>query len=617
MRKSIKTRTVLFTAAALAAAVALGVRARVAASSAPVAAATTTVGLSADAGRQRRWAIILETKIRQGDLSAAAPASTTILTGDWTVTVSGASAAGTEVACQLDKAHIVGSGFGTVDAKDLAQLEQNLGKRFWVTYQRDGAAKLLHFPREMGDDVRNFLELLVTGSELVHATQPSPQWTATERDGAGTYFAAYQQPSSSQIIKRKLRYVSLDGVAASGPAPIGVSIENAETRFTLDQDGLVSELHGHESSSLDSKMGAPALGVEITLQMQRALAANDRSLIGSLDRARAGLDSGPVVTQRAPAEELQARYDTRLIKDLTLHQVLEGLASGHPDDRTEPALEAIFRRRPSDIPAALAFVRQASPGAAKAVLQALGVAGTDAAQSALGAVATDGHAPAGLRVAALGGFVQTKRPSAATISTLVGLMDSTEPGIQRQALYMAGSVGSSGHDDDPAGTARIEAELLGRYARCSGPLCLDLLAALGNLATPAIVTPIAQALNNSPADLRASAVRALRKVKDPAAERLISATILGDHDPGVRAAAIFATTFRPIGTFVEPLTRAVRTDPVDYVRTAAINSVANHIDASPLIQAALVAAATDDVKPGIRRLARQALRPRAALQPVR
>ncbi len=615
MKKQIQTKTVLFTAAALAAAVALGVRTRVAASSAPAAAATATAAVPADAGHQRRWAIILETKMRQGDPSAAAPASTTVLTGDWTVTVSGASAAGTEVACQLDKVHIVGSGFGTVDAKDLAQLEQNLGKRFWVTYQRDGAAKLLHFPREMGDDVRNFLELLVTGSELVHATQPSPQWTATERDGAGTYFAAYQQPSPSQIVKRKLRYVSLDGVAASGPAPIGVRIESAETRFTLDQDGLVSELHGHESSLLDSKMGAPTLGVEIALQMERVRAANDPSLIGSLDRARPGLDTGPVVTQRAPAEELQSRYDTRLIKNLKLDQVLKGLTSGHPDDRTGPALEAIFRQRPSDIPAAAAFVRQASPEAAKAVLQALGVAGTEAAQSALGAVATDGHAPAGLRVAALGGFVQTRRPSAATISTLVSLMDSTEPGIQRQALYMAGSVG--GHDDDPAGTARIEAELLGRYARCGGPLCLDLLAALGNLATPAVLPPITDALNNSHADLRASAVRALRKVKDPAAERLISATILGDHDPGVRAAAIFATTFRPIGAFVEPLTRAVRTDPVDYVRTAAINSVANHVDASPLIQEALVAAATDDVKPGIRRLARQALGPRAAPQPVR
>ena len=615
MKKHIQTKTVLFTAAALAAAVALGVRARVAASTAP--AASAAVRPPADAGRQRRWAITLETKMRQGDPSAAGQVSSTVLTGDWTVTVSGASAAGTEMACRLENAHITGSGFGPVNTKDIAQLEQSLRKQFWVTIQRDGAAKELHFPHEMGDDVRNFLELLVTQTELVRAPQPSPQWTATERDGAGTYFAAYEQSGANTIVKRKLRYVSLDGVAAAGPAPIGVSIENAESVFTLDPDGAIAALHGHERSLLDSKMGAPMLGVEVSLQMNHARISNDPSLIGSLARAGAGLDSGPVVTQRAPAEELQARYDTRLIKDLTLDQILQGLQSGHPDDRTDPALEAIFRRRPSDIPAAALFVRQASPAAAKTVLQALGVAGTEAAQSALGSVATDAHLPVGMRVAALGGFVQTKRPTEATIATLIGLMDSPEPGIQRQALYMAGSVGSNGFDNNPAGTARIESELLGRYAKCSGPVCLDLMAALGNLATPAIMTPIGQALKDPRADLRASAVRALRKVKDPAAERLISATILDDHDPGVRAAAIFATTFRPIGAFVEPLARAVRTDPVDYVRTAAINSVANHVNASPLIQEALVAAATNDVKPGVRRLARQALGPLAAPPPVR
>ncbi len=611
MRKPTTTKLVLVTAAALAAAAALAVCTRVAASS-PGAATPPSAPGSPGAGRQRRWAITLETRMQPAGASASAHGGTTVLTGDWVGTVSGASAAGTDVAYQIENPHIVGNGFAAIDARDVSQLEQNLGRRFWVTYQADGAARQLHFPREMGDDVRNFLELLVTQTELVRPASPSPQWTATERDGAGAYFAAYEELGAGKVLKRKLRYVSVDGATTAGGASIGVRIEKAETRFSLDPDGLVAEVDSREVDLLDSKMGTPGLRVEIGLRLDQARSAMAPELIGSLEHARPSLETGPVVTQRAPAEELQSRYDGRLIKDLTIAQVLGTLANGHVDERARPELEAIFRRRPSDIPAATTFIRQAGPEAAKAVLQALGVAGTEAAQVALGELAADPHAPAPLRVAALGGFVQTRRPTATTISTIIGLMDSAEPGIRRQALYMAGSLGSNGHDDDPAATARIESELLGRYAKCAGATCLDLLAALGNLATPAIMTPIARALNDTRADVRASAVRALRKLKDPAAERLISTAMVDDPDPSVRAAAILATTFRPIGAFIEPLARTVRADPVEYVRSAAINSVASHIDTSPLIEQALMAAATEDAKPGVRRLARKALGPRAA-----
>jgi hypothetical protein len=51
-------------------------------------------------------------------------------------------------------------------------------------------------------------------------------------------------------------------------------------------------------------------------------------------------------------------------------------------------------------------------------------------------------------------------------------------------------------------------------------------------------------------------------------------------------------------------------DPVDFVRVQAINVLAEHVDRSPLVQEALVAAATRDPKPAARRLAREVLGPR-------
>jgi HEAT repeat protein len=605
MRKSIKTKMVLVTAGA-------ALLAAIAADFSRTRAAASGGGGSALAGRQRTWSVTLETRMEEPGVAPGSRAGTTVLTGDWVVTVSNASAAGYDLACELQHAHVAGSGFGDVNAADVERLERKLASRFWISYQPDGAATQVHFPREMGDDVRNFLELLATETQLVRPVQPSPQWTATERDGAGAYFAAYEQLGPGEIVKRRMQYLSVDGAAAPSASSVNVRIQSSETRFTLDAQGLVGEVTGHEVTSLDAKTGSPELGVEIRLHMDHARSTSAPELAGSLERARPDLETGPIVTQRATEDELQARHDARLTKDVTLPVTLQALREGHADDKTGARLESLFRQRASDVRGALAFTRGADPEASKIVLHALGAAGTPEAQEALCALADDASAPVALRTNALGALVQAKRPTESTISELLRLMDSPDSSLRRQATYIAGAAGSNAHDSDPASASRIEGELLGRYAKCGGPGCLDLLAAMGNLATASIVPPVEHALLDPTAEVRASAVRALRKVMDPSADRLISTTMIADRDPNVRAAAVLAATFRPIGPLIEPLSRAAQADPVDYVRSRAIEAVASHVDASPLIEQALFAVATKDPKPGVRRLAREALGPRAA-----
>ena len=67
---------------------------------------------------------------------------------------------------------------------------------------------------------------------------------------------------------------------------------------------------------------------------------------------------------------------------------------------------------------------------------------------------------------------------------------------------------------------------------------------------------------------------------------------------------------RPIGLMADAFARVVRSDPVEYVRTDAIQAVTPHVDESTQIQLALAAAATSDASPGVKRMARQALGPR-------
>lgn len=576
------------------------------------AAARPNAAAAALLGRQLRWDVTLETTLQPQDKAGTGRGGTSTLTGEWLVTVSGASAGGTDVACELRHPHVAGTGFGDVDPADVARLERNLATRFWVSYQADGAATALHFPRALGDDVRNFLELLVTESQLVRPARTNVQWTATERDGAGGYFAAYQQPGPTEIVKRKVRYLALDGAGAARASAVNVRIDSAETHYALDAQGVVGDLVGREAMRIDAQMGAPGLDVAIKLHLTNGRVGEAPELVGSLERAASGLETGPIVTQRASADELLARRDARLMRDADFSRLVEAVEQKRADATTQLALEAFLRRRPADVARAVAFVRRTEADAGQVVLRALGAAGTAAAQDALGGLATDGGAPLRSRIDALGAFIQTKQPTAATVGLLIQMMDAQEPGLRRQALYVAGAVGGDGHDASPGASARIQAVLLDRWRQTSGDARLDLLVALGNLGASAVVPTLEKALTDPNTAVRAGAARALRKVKDPSADRLIAAAMTGDHDPAVRAAAVLAASFRPIGPLVEPLAHAVRADPVEYVRSEAIDMVANHVDESPLLGQALLDAATSDSSPGIRRLARKALGRRLA-----
>ena len=59
------------------------------------------------------------------------------------------------------------------------------------------------------------------------------------------------------------------------------------------------------------------------------------------------------------------------------------------------------------------------------------------------------------------------------------------------------------------------------------------------------------------------------------ADRLLAATLRGDHDPTVRAAAVFAAGFRKLGPLVDALVETAENDPIDYVRSGAVTLLAH------------------------------------------
>ena len=133
---------------------------------------------------------------------------------------------------------------------------------------------------------------------------------------------------------------------------------------------------------------------------------------------------------------------------------------------------------------------------------------------------------------------------------------------------------------------------------------------MGNLGTAGVAPRIEEGLRSADPRVRAAAARALRKLAMPSTDRLIAATMTGDREASVRAAALSAAATRPIGPLVEPLAQLVRSDPTPYVRGDAIRVAGAHLDEAPQLEQALLAVAKGDANASLQRLARTALGPR-------
>src|SRR5208282_2835024 len=105
-------------------------------------------------------------------------------------------------------------------------------RRFWATYSRDGALLAVHFFEDVNPSDRNLLQMILTEAQYVRPRNGNPVYTVTERDGAGSYLAIYQQNGLHEAIKRKLKYIETDGVAGAAPNGVRVSVDQSELHFS-------------------------------------------------------------------------------------------------------------------------------------------------------------------------------------------------------------------------------------------------------------------------------------------------------------------------------------------------------------------------------------------------
>jgi hypothetical protein len=554
-------------------------------------------------GEQRRWALDFLVRLEQPGLDQPVAIE---LSGDLVATISALREGEYDVALEVVNARIKSDGFGKQSPQAIEQVQQRLARRFWATYRDDGSLLGIHFFNDVDPGDRNLLQMIATEVQLVRRDASEMVWNALERDGAGTYLAIYNWADPHSVIKRKVKYVRPDAEPGAPTDGLRLVVEQSELRFRFDHDGEISTLEASERVRMgvlpDKSGDLVAVTTTRLTHLQRGKAPE---LIDSLAHAGSNVLSSPILTHRSDPEKLRARLDDQLLEGHTSESLLEAATSKASEDpEIASRLAAMFRRRPNSIPEALALLRKT--GRQKRITDALGAAG---AVGALGSLAGSAAVATPVRIDALTAMVLVQSPSLEAMRISAALLDDPDVQVASAARILGGAVARAGRRDHPSEANAIDSALIVRY-RSAGEVrdISDLLAAFGNSVGPSVLPVIESALHDARALVRAAAARALRLAEAPEVDRLLSALITGDSDPHVRADAIFASSFRrPSAAVFEALQQAARGDPAEHVRSNAVSLLRQHPDACPGIPDTLAWIAQHDTKPGVRRLANEAL----------
>lgn len=576
------------------------------------ALATAAVALAAttpsaiNLGDQARWSLDLRVRLEQ----TSAPSVEVRVTGEWISTVVALRPGEYETQLQIADVRFTDEEKKNASAASLEELRVRLSRPFWATYRADGGLQAIHFYRDVSPSDCNLLQMVATELQLVQPNSESAWWTAQERDGAGEYLAVYVKLQPDRILKRKLKYLYVDGTTGVAANNVRLVIDESRITFSMAPNGAIEAADGTSRMRIEVaavKADQLATVTEIHLGNRRAVQAPE--LIGSLARALPNVIRSAIVTHRPDPAEVQAQADDRLLEGHTTELLLREAFAKQPADKDLSArLEALFRRRPEAASAAVALL--AKDGAQKRITDALAEAGSPAALAALATIARNSLLDESLRVDAIVAFVQVQHPSLEAMHVPAGLMGDSNAAVQSAARLMSGTMARVGRAEYPADADAIDASLIALYRGAQGNgEKVDVLRALGNSAGPSVVPIVVEALRDSHALIRAAAARGLRLAPGSEIDRLLANVMTSDEDPAVRADAIFATHFRrPLpAALVDAVLHDATADSVDYVRSKAVAVLRQNPEASPDIPGTLARIADRDANPGIRRQASEAL----------
>jgi hypothetical protein len=580
------------------------------------AVSSTTAGvaeIAALAGwpvaQTRNFSVQLKTRVSAGDQSVLALK----MNGTWLLARAANKDGAGRIVARFEPAEIeLGSA-----SEETAAFRNAIGETVLFEVTSRGLVRRLGFQQPdaadpLQDVARTVLRAMVASVQIVTpAEKDADQWQAREGDITGTYEARYQRGERPAVTKTKLRYVH---VAAPAEMEANTVIDRSvsELRFAAPSGSLPTRLSALERLDLDerthieAKKPMPELRSDLSLSIAlqgtakaaadrlagldgiRLFSLSDRTQLakGSLNRARL---AGPsfvetldelAKTKRGSSDRVLAGRAAKLYSGLVAHLRF--------DDAK--VAEATKRVRTQDAQASL-------------LINALGDAGSPAAQHALRQLAEDASLASQQRRSAVLAVSLLDDPNQESVTLLTSMKGDETFG--RQARFGLGNAAYNLGQSEPGRSDAITQSLLADLQNAQTDAeRITILTALGNAGQPETLSAIEPFLANATAPVRAAAVDAIRRIPGSRVDELYARVLRNDASGEVRLAASRVLEYRnPTPSTVYAIRDNLRSEAVARVRKQSVRVAIRWADRAPPLVAALENVASNDPDPQIRDLA--------------
>jgi hypothetical protein len=564
------------------------------------------------------------------------------VTGSWSTTPTDVVDGAVLLACGLSdvKVHVPNSPSGGPNGPvDMSRAEQELALglsriHFFESYRPDGSASELWFPKGTNPSLGNLLIAIAGAQQVVRPGQHESAWIIEERDANGRYLAAYREISPDRYSKQKARYLESNPVQAFGgqrlaslsksasdgatPRPT-TKIERSDFELHVDSRGRLLGLRGSEVLTIDLQAVGLSLRTSVELALGDGQLTNAPSLLGAYARERANLEKRPLEQMQLDAKEEMARLDRQVLGGANFDELARALATlpapvNQAEDKMATTLarrfEALFRLENSAPARASALMRTSQSAQAKLLLDALSLAATPSASSALGAIAKDPAIPMPLRQTAVQYLAHQPTPSDDAVANVQSLLDDRDPSLRQVARLTYGAFAALLRPSIPEQANRIGGELLARLDRAATGSSdqLDILMALANAGEVKALPVLRRLLTTGqPLRVRTNAIEALRGIDSPEVDPLLIPALRGREETSLRLAALRAIRARAIGPYAAEVAEVARKDPDPQVRSAAVSLLGDRMHVLPTLRPVLEEVRKNDSTAGNRDLANRYL----------